>query len=118
MRKHLLGEPARLHRKIVTGYDTANRPVWDFEAQTLPNCVFAPSGGSGANLEPLEAGHATVIQPAKAYFMQAVEITPGDRLEIRNQVFEVIGEPEVWLSPFTGDHTATVVNLQRVTQGA
>jgi len=118
MSKRQFGEPATLHRRIITGYDSAKRPLHAFEAVPLPTCVFAPNGGSGADLEPLEAGHSTVLQPARAYFRQPVEVAPGDRIEIRGRCFEVVGEPEVWLSPRTGTHAVTTIALQHIHQGA
>lgn len=72
----------------------------------ISGCLFAPAGstesapGSFAN---------TVDSPATVYTPPGIDVLPTDKLRIRGQLYEVLGEPQQW--GFKG----CVVNIRRVT---
>ncbi|MEU1761675.1 hypothetical protein [Micromonospora sp. NPDC005652] len=72
--------------------------------------AFAPRGGD----EQQAPGIPAVIVGLTGYGPPDADITPTDRMEVRGQVYEVVGEVGLWRSPFTGWRPGLEVALRRV----
>ena len=110
----MFGEPATRRRRELTGYDSANRPLYEWVSTILPvGCALDPGGSR----EPVEVGRAQVITTPKAYFRETVDVVAGDELIIRGRVWKVDGDPAQWVSPFGSGLAGTVVELTATEEG-
>lgn len=83
---------------------------WDSATRTdSPGWGFAPRGGD----ERSEPDMPVVIAGLTGYGPPDAEVLPTDRLEVRGDVYEVVGEVGVWRSPFTGWEPGVEVALRR-----
>lgn len=75
----------------------------------------------GCAVAPLEAdedhgeGRQAVIRGFNVYAPAGADVLPIDRLRIRGDDHEVIGEPGVWVNPFTGATPGVEIRTRRVT---
>ncbi|MEV1331127.1 hypothetical protein AB0J20_16295 [Micromonospora costi] len=92
------------------GYGNQARD-WNAAVRTeLPGWGFAPRRGEEAPAD----GSQGVIVGLTGYGPPQVDVLPTDRLEVRGQVFDVVGEVGVWRSPLTGWEPGVEVALRRV----
>lgn len=101
----------RLRAPLVT--DRYGNLVRDWDSATrldIPGCGVAPRTSD----EETEQGRQGVIVGIAVYAPPGTDIVPSDRMEVRGEVYEVVGEVADWRSPFTGWHPGIVVNLRRV----
>ena len=86
-------------------------PDWDNpDRLDIPDCGVAPRTSD----EETEQGRQGVIVGITVYAPPGTDILPSDRMEVRGEVWEVVGEVADWRSPYTGWHPGIVVNLRRV----
>lgn len=86
-------------------------PDWsDPNRLDIPGCGVAPR----TTTEEAEQGRQGVVVGIAVYAPTGTDITPHDRMEVRGEVWEVVGEVADWRSPFTGWHPGIVVNLTRM----
>lgn len=64
--------------------------------------------------EPAQEARNAVTSGFTLYFPAGTEITPQNRVVVRGGTYEVLGEPAVWRSPFTGWAPGVVVQVERV----
>jgi hypothetical protein len=84
---------------------------WDAASRTdSPGWGFAPRGGD----EQQDPGVPAVIVGLTGYGPPSADVLPTDRMEIRGEVYEVVGEVGEWRSPFTGWEPGVEVALRRV----
>lgn len=105
------GEPVTIHRTAATGaVDRYGNPT-DGPTQTITvtGCAVAPRSTSEENTD-----RAGVITGLTVYAPPGTRINPADRLHIRNALYEVEGEPGIWVSPFTGVEAGVEVAVRRV----
>lgn len=89
---------------------------WDAAVRTdSPGWGFAPRGGD----ERQDNNAPTVIVGLTGYGPPGADVLPTDRMEVRGQVYKVLGEIGEWRSPFTGWEPGVEVALQRayITEG-
>jgi hypothetical protein len=104
------GEQAKRVRRTQTGQDSAGRPVYTWDYALLPyGCAVDPGG----SVEPAEVGRTQVVTTPKAYFTQFVDLAADDRLVVRGQTWEVVGDPQLWSHPWGGKAGGMVVDLRR-----
>jgi head-tail adaptor len=48
------------------------------------------------------------------YMPATADVTPTDRVTVRGSTYEVVGEVEPWVSPYTADEPGIAVTVQRV----
>jgi hypothetical protein len=99
--------------RTVIGQDGDGNNVYDDDNPTLTatSGAFAPEG----SIE-LVQGQATVISRPTVYLsLGAPTPAASDRVRVRGQLYEIDGEPLVFLNPFTGDQPGAVLRLERVT---
>jgi len=80
------------------------------ERLDIPGCGVAPRTSD----EETEQGRQGVIVGIAVYAPAGTDISPHDRMEVRGEVYEVVGEVADWRSPYTGWHPGIVVNLSRM----
>jgi hypothetical protein len=96
--------------RSVTGQDGDGNDVYG-TVEVSTSGAFAPEG----SIE-LVQGQATVISRPTIYLsLGAPTPAASDRVRVRGQLYEIDGEPLVFLNPFTGDQPGAVLRLERVT---
>jgi len=74
---------------------------------------------SGVGVEPRPSGEPTqdarnaVTSGFTLYLPAGTVIGPQNRVEVRGATYDVLGEPAVWRSPFTGWEPGVVVQCER-----
>lgn len=64
--------------------------------------------------EPVQDARNAVTSGYTLYMPAGTSIDARSRVTVRGAVFEVLGEPAVWRSPFTGWEPGVVVQVGRV----
>lgn len=103
-------ESATLETRAITGQDSDGNDVWG-QTTVAVTGSFAPAGSS-----ELVQGQDTVLTNPTFYLSPGSPVPSAtDRLMVRGATYEVDGEPEVYINPFTGDQPGAVVRLSKVT---
>jgi len=76
----------------------------------IMGAAFDPGGSS----EPAQTGTARVVTTPKIYFTTSPDVLSSDRMRVRGLVYSVIGNPALWINPFTGATAGLVVELKAV----
>lgn len=58
-------------------------------------------------------GQATVAVGLSLFMPEGTVVHPSAEIEVRGEVFQVVGEPFDWLNPFTGWRPGVQVDLER-----
>jgi hypothetical protein len=82
---------------------------WD-EAVAVPGCLFAP----GSSEEPFEAGRNAVVSTPTVYAPPGTTVSARDRVTVRGNDYEVIGDPGDWRWPTDNRGAGVVIPLRRV----
>lgn len=99
----------RLRTGASPGLDPYDNPLPGVDAEIpLTGAAFDPGG----SLEPAEVGRAQTVTTPRLYFRTSPDIISSDRLRVRGLVYDVIGHPALWVSPFTGVTAGLVVELK------
>jgi hypothetical protein len=94
-------------------YDGDTR-TWPVKA-TYSNVPVAPADANGTGGNEYTDGRDTVIIGLTAYLPDGATIAATDRLSVRGDLWEVVGQPQPWQSPYTGWRPGIPVALRRVT---
>lgn len=84
---------------------------WTTPARLPINGVAVEPRPSG---EPVQDARNAVMSGFTLYMPRGADVTPADRVEVRGQVYAVLGEPADWRSPYTGWAPGVVVQVERV----
>ncbi|MGL5910670.1 MAG: hypothetical protein ACRCZP_11755 [Phycicoccus sp.] len=115
------GENVTIIRRApaINPYSAATEPGMS-SAETrwvIAGCGVAPTAGD----EPLAVdtphrsiADLTVYLPHDPDTDDAVDVLPGDQIEVRGARFEVIGALQRWASPLTGWQPGSVLTARRV----
>lgn len=76
-------------------------------------CAIVPRTPD-AGREPLISGRFPVYIGVYVLGPIDMNVGPRDRIRVNGEVFEVEGDPVKWISPLTGNHLGTQVNLLRM----
>lgn len=106
----MFGESVTRERRVQSGTDRYDNPTYTWVSTSLDGAAFDPGG----SVEPVEVGRASVITTPKLYFRSAVDLTAADRVIVRGRPYTVQGDPAVWVSPWSGRTSGTVVELKAV----
>lgn len=79
------------------------------EATAVPGCAVAPR----ASTETTADGDRVIIG-LTVYLPPGTAVTSKQRVVVRGETYEVVGEPGEWRSPYTGWAPGTEIALQRV----
>jgi hypothetical protein len=63
--------------------------------------------------EPLQDARNQVVSGYTLYMPAGTAITSANRVVVRGETYDVLGEPAVWRSPFTGWEPGIVVQVER-----
>lgn len=104
------GETVTRIRRQKVGEDRNNAPIWDDVESAIPGAGPAPSSTD----EPVVVDGRPSVADLSLYFYESFpDIVRDDRIRVRGQVYQVLGDPAEWVNPFTGWRAGTVVNLRR-----
>jgi hypothetical protein len=108
------GETVTVHRSAA-----AARPgrATDSFGDRLPETTHVVAGCAVAPTSSTETGERgeTVTTGVTLYGPYDVDIRSTDRIELADgRVFVVLGDPQRWRDPFTGQTVGSTVNLQAV----
>jgi len=101
----------RIRTGAPAGTDPYGNPIPGIDVETtVPGAAFDP----GSSLEPVEVGRAQTVTTPKLYFRSSPDIISTDRMRARGIVYAVVGNPALWISPYTGVTAGLVVELKAV----
>lgn len=81
----------------------------------VPGCGVAPRDGTGAGSNELTDARDTVIEGLVLYAPHGTDVKPTDQVRVGGDLYEVVGQPGSFRSPFTGSTGPVVVSLTLVT---
>lgn len=95
-----------------TGTDGYGDPYVDWSSPTRTDLVSLgveprPSG------EPTQDARNQVVSGYTVYLSSGTDLTPSDRLEVRGDAYNVLGEPADWRSPRGTTLGGLVVQTER-----
>lgn len=96
--------------------DGYGNQVRDWSAATrteYEGCAVA-QGAKGGATENLTDDRNVIISDLIVFMPPGADVLATDRLEVRARVYEVVGEPFDWTSPFTGTAFGVPVYCNRV----
>lgn len=101
----------------VTGRDGLGNDVYTFPVKAVYSGVaVAPQDGNGTPGNENVQGQEQVIQGLQLLGLpDGIEVSALDRFIVRENTYEVVGQPEDLQSPFTGWRPGAPVSLMRVT---
>lgn len=102
-------EQVTVHRRSKTGDDDYGNPVFTRESILFTSVLV----GFGSTSEPSIVDGDPVKSGVTLYFPAGSEIVDGDEFEIRGEMWVKDGDPQVWVSPFSGFNAGVVVMVRR-----
>lgn len=110
------GETVILHRQMLaTEPDGDGNDVYTDDPQTIEGVGVAPRDGNGTSGNENTQGRETVIIGLTLFLPAGTRVAATDRFTVRGDPYEVEGQPEAFLSPFTGLNPGLPVAVKRVT---
>lgn len=82
---------------------------------TYDNVPIAPRDGNGTSSNEQTQGQQQVIVGLTIFLPDGVSVDATDRFTVRGDTFDVVGDPQAYVSPFSGWRPGVPVALQRVT---
>lgn len=99
---------------------TAGTKADPYSGETAPDwdvATFADVAGVAVeprpSQEPVQDARNAVVSGFTLYFPAGAAIAADNRVIVRGGTYEVLGEPAVWKSPFTGWEPGIVVQVER-----
>lgn len=83
---------------------------WDAATSVTVEGVGVEPRPSG---EPAQDARNAVTSGFTLYFPAGAAVTSADRVTVRGETYDVLGEPAVWRNPFTGWAPGVVVQCER-----
>jgi hypothetical protein len=81
----------------------------------IPGCGLAPRDGTGAGSNELTDARDTVFVGLTLYAPHGTDIRATDRVRVGGDLYDVVGFPGSFRSPFTGSTGPVVASLELVT---
>jgi hypothetical protein len=88
-------------------------PDWSAATSTPHEGCAVAQGAKGGATEDATGDRNVVVSDLVVFMPAGADVLATDRLEIRGRVYEVVGEPFDWRSPFTGTAFGTAVYCNR-----
>lgn len=106
-----------LTRVRAADVDEHGDPVGEPDEAPVPGCVVWPGDGNGPSGNEQTFGQMTVITGWSALLPVGTDAKATDqwRRAGSDELLEQVGEPAVFVSPFTGDSPGVLIQLRRVT---
>lgn len=105
------GEPVDVLDRVVTGQDDFGKDVYTTTETTIPNCAFAPQG----SLERVQGQNLITTTPTVYLPDGATVPSATARVRVRGRLYDIDGEPQVFVNPFSGSTPGAVLRLKAVT---
>lgn len=97
---------------IENPYSGEDEPGWSgTPTETAVTALAVEPRPSG---EPVQDARNAVVSGFTLYLPTGTAVTAQNRVRVRGEVYEVIGDPARWRDPFTGFEPGIVVQVQRV----
>ncbi len=109
------GETVQVVRRVQAGVDEDNNPAYSEQVDAYEQCAVWPSDGNGSGGNEYTDARDTVIIGLTAVLPPGVDAAAIDRVIVRGDEWEVMGDPQRLPSPLTGTDPGTPVQLRRVT---
>jgi hypothetical protein len=106
------GESVTFEALSVGAEDAHGNPVDSYGSPVIvAGCAFDPGG----TVESFEPGRDVVITSPRVFIPSesTVPVSSRDRVTVRGVLYEVDGDPAVWVNPFTGWNPGRAVPLER-----
>ena len=106
------GESVTFEALVVGAEDDHGNPIESYgPPMVVDYCAFDP----GVSVESFSPGRDVVSTTPRVFTPASatVSVSPRDRVTVRGLVYQVKGDPQVWVNPFTGWHPGGVINLER-----
>ncbi|MFF4779413.1 hypothetical protein ACFY05_42020 [Microtetraspora fusca] len=87
---------------------------WDSPARTSYDGCAVANWARGRVSEVHADGRDPVVSDLIIYMPPGADVAAADRLEVRGEVYELVGEPFGWSNPLTGTVFGVAVNCDRV----
>lgn len=100
-------------RSKTPGGSTYSGNEWTDAAAVATAAVFAPGGSA----ELTQGGDVITTQPTLYGVDPTLGVSAFDAFIVNGDRYEVDGDPEVYVNPFTGTAPGPVVRLRKVTGG-
>jgi hypothetical protein len=84
---------------------------WTDAAAVATEAVWAPGGSA----EVVQGGDVVTTQPTLYAVDRSLGVSATDKFIVNGTPFEVDGDPQDFLNPYTGDQPGLVVRLRKVT---
>ena len=81
------------------------------ETVASPGCAIEPR----PSLEPTLDARNSVTSGYTIYLPPGTDVAAGQQVVVRGEVFGVLGDAAVWMSPFTGWEPGVVIQVERTT---
>lgn len=91
-------------------YSGEDAPDWDDPTSVSVAGVGVEPRPSG---EPLQDARNQITSGYTLYFPASATVTPQNKVIVRGVTYDVLGEPAVWVNPFTGWQPGQVVQVER-----
>jgi hypothetical protein len=105
------GETVFVLRRVSGATDSHGNIGWTWPVrERLDGVKVAPRSG----METDEPGREAVLAGLVVGLPAGSRVAAVDRMEVRGEVYEVIGEPAVWVNPWSGRESGVHVVLERV----
>jgi hypothetical protein len=100
----------------VDRYSNQGEPSWDLtptEAD-IEGCGLEPRVvGEGGSAEPLLDARNAVTSGWTVYMPAGTAVNARNRIRVRGETYDVLGEPQVWKSPLTGWEPGIIIQAVR-----
>lgn len=106
----MIGEAVTVLTAGTTLDPYSNEPTADWDHPTavpVTGVAVEPRPSS----EPVQDARNAVTSGFTLYFPPGTPVTAADRVQVRGQVYDVLGEPAVWVNPYTGWVAGTVAQV-------
>lgn len=116
MRELPQGETVTILRPGAPTRDAYGNDVPSEPTETdVPGCGIAPQDANGAGGNEIVQGRDTIIVGLVLYAPSGTDLRATDKVRVASLLYEVVGQPGVFRSPFTGSTGPVVATLQLVT---
>lgn len=105
------GETVTIITNTVTGQDGYGKDIYASTEVTVDGCAFAPAG----SLERVQGQNLLTTSPTIYLPTGAAVPAATDRARVRGRLYDIDGEPQVFVNPYTGNQPGAVLRLKAVT---
>lgn len=103
------GETVVFQRRTITDRDAHGNQTFTWADEPVEGCVVWPTGSTEETQgQDQTSDHLTVLAP------YGTDVTAYERASVRGLLYEVLGVPAQWASPFTATKAGVEARLERI----